>query len=132
MNVIEHLFERHHKSLDHQRNQAQRLSRQMERMDVEIAAYEHEMGKLDGQLYKGKGCNLCADTGYMGRVGLFEVLPITDTMKRLMVERAGTGEIRKQAIEEGMNTLMRDGLLKVKEGVTTVNEVLRTVFYSGA
>ena len=86
------------------------------------------MGEPPPQLYRGGGCNLCADTGYLGRVGVFEVLTLTGELRQLLISGATTDQIRAQAIEDGMVSLMRDGMLKVKEGMTTVSEVLRNVF----
>lgn len=77
------------------------------------------------QLYKGKGCNECGGLGYSGRVGIFEVLVVSDKIMRLTLERASSAEIEKQAISEGMMTMKQDGYLKVLEGVTTLEEVLR-------
>lgn len=77
------------------------------------------------QLYKGKGCNECGGLGYAGRVGIFEVLVVTDKIMRLTLERASSADIEKQAILEGMMTMKQDGYLKVLEGVTTLEEVLR-------
>ncbi len=86
------------------------------------------MGELPSQFYKGTGCNLCSDTGYMGRCGIFEVLTPTEEIKRLLINGATAAQIHAQAIEDGMVPLMHDGMLKVKEGITTVSEVLRNVF----
>jgi type IV pilus assembly protein PilB len=77
------------------------------------------------QLYKGKGDPDCNNSGYRGRVGIFEVLPITERIGKLILERSSSAEIEKAAIEEGMITLKQDGYLKVLEGITTVEEVLR-------
>lgn len=77
------------------------------------------------QLSKGRGCSSCTDTGYIGRIGIFEVLPISDTVRKLVVERATSTDIEKQARAEGMITLLQDGYLKVLEGITTIEEVLR-------
>lgn len=79
----------------------------------------------DGKLYKGKGDAECGDSGYYGRVGIFEVLPITEKIGRLILERAAAGDIEKIAREEGMITLKQDGYLKVLEAVTSIEEVLR-------
>ncbi|MEK7111935.1 MAG: ATPase, T2SS/T4P/T4SS family, partial [Patescibacteria group bacterium] len=79
----------------------------------------------DGKLYKGKGDAECGDSGYYGRVGIFEVLPITEKIGRLILERAAAGDIEKIAREEGMITLKQDGYLKVLEGITSIEEVLR-------
>ncbi|MCL4397475.1 Flp pilus assembly complex ATPase component TadA [Patescibacteria group bacterium] len=80
-------------------------------------------GKL--MLYKGKGCSECGDSGFLGRVGIFEVLPVTDKIAKLVLTRADAGEIERQAVEEGMMPMKVDGYLKAVEGVTTIEEVLR-------
>lgn len=80
---------------------------------------------FSGKVYKGKGCAECGSTGYMGRVGVYEVMPITEKIARLVTERASGADIEKLAREEGMITMKQDGYLKVIEGITTVEEVLR-------
>ncbi|MCJ7805863.1 GspE/PulE family protein [Patescibacteria group bacterium] len=77
------------------------------------------------KFYKGQGDPECNNTGYFGRVGIFEVLPATEKIGRLILERAASSDIEKVAHEEGMVTLKQDGYLKVIEGITTVEEVLR-------
>ncbi len=77
------------------------------------------------KLYKGKGDADCGNSGYFGRVGMFEVIPVTEKIGRLILERASASEINKQARAEGMVTLKQDGYLKVVEGITTVEEVIR-------
>lgn len=79
----------------------------------------------DGKIFKGKGCQECGNSGYYGRVGVFEVLPVTDSIGRMILERSPASEIEKKAKEEGMITLKQDGYLKVLEGETTIEEVLR-------
>ena len=74
---------------------------------------------------KGSGCEKCNKTGYKGRVGLYEVMEITDELRELILVGASALELRRKAIEEGMITLRGSGLRKVKEGVTTLEEVLR-------
>ena len=74
---------------------------------------------------KGTGCDKCLKTGYKGRVGLYEVMEITDELRELILVGASSLEIRRKAIEEGMITLRGSGLRKIKEGVTTLEEVLR-------
>jgi type IV pilus assembly protein PilB len=74
---------------------------------------------------KGTGCEKCNKTGYKGRVGLYEVMEITDELRELILVGASALELRRKAIEEGMITLRGSGLRKVKEGVTTIEEVLR-------
>jgi type II secretory ATPase GspE/PulE/Tfp pilus assembly ATPase PilB-like protein len=77
------------------------------------------------KLYKGKGDADCGNSGYFGRVGMFEVMPVTEKIGRLILERAHAADINKQARAEGMITLKQDGYLKVTEGITTVEEVIR-------
>jgi type IV pilus assembly protein PilB len=86
----------------------------------------HDLGMESGtKVCKGKGCDQCNGTGYAGRQGLYEVMPITPEIRELILDRASTTEIRKLAIKQGMLTLREDGLIKVGKGVTTVEEVLR-------
>jgi len=77
------------------------------------------------KLYRAKGCQACNDTGYFGRIGIFEVLPISEKLGRLILERSATIDIQKQALEDGMVTMKQDGYLKALEGVTSIEEVLR-------
>lgn len=77
------------------------------------------------KLFKGKGCSMCANTGYLGRIGIFEVLIVSEQMARLILERASSNNIEQLSVESGMVTLKQDGYLKVLEGVTTMEEVLR-------
>lgn len=77
------------------------------------------------KLYKGQGDADCGNSGYLGRIGIFEVLPVTEKIGRLILERGAASDIEKQAKEEGMITLKQDGYLKVLEGITTIEEVLR-------
>mgnify|MGYP001615582113 FL=1 len=76
-------------------------------------------------LNKGEGCDQCGHGGYQGRIGVFEVLSVSEKIGRLILERAPAQEIEKQAVEEGMMTMEQDGYLKVVEGITTIEEVLR-------
>jgi type II secretory ATPase GspE/PulE/Tfp pilus assembly ATPase PilB-like protein len=77
------------------------------------------------RLYQGKGCAVCHNTGYTGRVGVFEVLQITPAIQTLITEKANSEQILQQAIKDGMTTMMHDGLAKVAQGVTTIEEILR-------
>jgi type IV pilus assembly protein PilB len=77
------------------------------------------------KLYKGKGCGTCNGTGYKGRVGLYEVMEITEGIRDLIMVGATAVEIKRKALEEGMLTLRQSGLEKIRNGVTTVEEVLR-------
>jgi len=76
-------------------------------------------------LKRGKGCKKCGDTGYIGRTGIFEVMPISDRIASMTLERRASAEVEKVAIEEGMISLIQDGFLKVLDGITTMEEVLR-------
>lgn len=80
-------------------------------------------GKL--HLYRGKGCSECGDSGFLGRVGIFEVLPVSDKIAKMILSHADSTDIEKQAVEEGMITMKQDGYLKALEGLTTIEEVLR-------
>ncbi len=75
--------------------------------------------------YRGKGCTLCNNSGYKGRIALYEIMVITDEIRKLVLEGASTDEIKKAAIRGGMKSLRMSGLTKVKESVTTIEEVLR-------
>jgi len=77
-------------------------------------------------VYKGKGCPICNNTGYKGRVGLYEVMPMKEEVKELVLSRASTTEIKKEAMRLGMKTLRQSGIMKIKDGVTTIEEVLRS------
>ena len=81
--------------------------------------------------YRGRGCDTCKMSGYKGRTGIHELLVVSDRLRSLMLQRASTAEIRQCAIEEGMKTMPDDGLRKVLEGVTTIEECLRVVFVEG-
>jgi general secretion pathway protein E len=97
---------------------------------VEQMAYEKEMGEKRTEFVYGTGCKSCAYTGYMGRVGIFEIMAMSDTLRTMVTSRVSSSEIRAQALKEGMATMMNDGMRKVKKGITTPSEVLRNA-YSG-
>ena len=77
------------------------------------------------QFYKGKGCHACSFTGMKGRVAIYEVMPISEELREMMLRNAPTAEIRDMALAQGMKTLRQNALQKVLDGVTTVEEVLR-------
>lgn len=77
------------------------------------------------KLFKGAGCNVCVRTGYLGRIGIFEVLVLTEPMIKLILEHASSTAIEQAAVSAGMMTMKQDGYLKVLEGITTMEEVLR-------
>jgi type IV pilus assembly protein PilB len=74
---------------------------------------------------RGRGCEKCNNTGYKGRVGLYEVMEVTEELRELILVGASALELRRKAVEEGMLTLRQSGLRKVKDGVTTIDEVVR-------
>ena len=76
-------------------------------------------------MWAGEGCEHCSGTGYRGRVGIFEVLPVGDEIRDLVMRRATVKEIKDKAVALGMRTLREDGIQKVKDGITTIDEVLR-------
>lgn len=79
------------------------------------------------QFYKGQGCEKCNKKGYSGRVGVYEVLPVTEKIRELITNKATSDEIQKLAVQEGMITMLQDGLDKVSSGLTTIEEVMRVV-----
>ncbi|MGF1471776.1 MAG: type II/IV secretion system protein [Rubrobacteraceae bacterium] len=85
------------------------------------------LGKRKARFYGACGCQRCGGTGYRGRLGIFEVMVVTDSLKERVLRRDSATEISKAAEQEGMVRLRDDGLIKAAEGVTTVEEVLRTV-----
>ena len=76
-------------------------------------------------LYRGRGCEQCSQTGYHGRTGIFELLLVTDEVRKMIVRKVDANQIRTVAIEQGMRTLLEDGIQKVTAGRTTLGEVLR-------
>ena len=90
---------------------------------VEIGFSKQEAGEL--KLYKGKGCAACNNTGYKGRVGLYEVMEVTDELRELIIIGASAMELRRKAIDIGMITLRESGLYKIREGITTIEEVVK-------
>jgi len=98
----------------------------------EQTAFEEEIKQpAPPALDIGAGCNLCSHTGYLGRTGLFELLIMSEEIRGMLRGDTSAAAIRGQAIKEGMKTMKHDGMLKVKAGLTTVSEVLRSVFSIG-
>ncbi len=95
-----------------------------------VAEMQQVLGKYFPQgkqitFYKGNGCEECGGSGYIGRVGIFEALPITEKIASLVLQHSDSGSLEREAVAEGMITMKQDGYLKVLQGVTTVEEVLR-------
>lgn len=83
-------------------------------------------GKKETHFYHSKGCKACGNSGYSGRIGIFEVLEITDGIRELIIKRVSSDEINRLAKKEGMITMMEDGLNKILSGTTSLEEVMRT------
>ncbi|MFA5354107.1 MAG: type II secretion system protein GspE, partial [Thermodesulfovibrionales bacterium] len=79
----------------------------------------------DVPIYRGRGCEQCGGTGYFGRSGIFELLVVDDDIRRLILKNSDPNSIREEARRKGMRTLLEDGALKIKLGVTTPAEVIR-------
>ena len=90
---------------------------------IEVGFSADEAGKL--KTYKGKGCSTCNNTGYKGRIGLYEVMEVSDDIRELILIGASALELRKKAIDDGMITLRESGLHKIRNGLTTLEEVVR-------
>lgn len=91
---------------------------------IQPETLEKYLGEVKS-LYKGKGCEVCHHSGYVGRVGIFEVLNVSEKIREAIVEQKDAEEIEKIAVSEGMTTILQDGINKVKQGITTLEEVLR-------
>ncbi len=114
--------------------QAQRLARRLcpecrkpYEPDEELLTKMGVPGEKNVTLYHPGGCPLCNDTGYKGRVGLYEVMVVSEQIQQLTVEHATCDAIKKVAVEEGMRTLREDGMAKVLKGLTSFEEILRVV-----
>ena len=90
---------------------------------IEVGYSEEDAAGI--KLFKGRGCSNCNNTGYRGRVGLFEVMDVSDEIRELILSGASAIELRRKGVEEGMITLRASGLHKIRAGNTTVEEVVR-------
>jgi len=93
--------------------------------EIEKILDEYHINSNEITLYKGEGCPYCKETGYKGRIAIFELMAMTENIKDLISKNITTGKLRETAIKEGMCQLREDGIKKVCEGLTTVDEVLR-------
>ena len=100
----------------------------MTRPASERHAYAAELGEAPERFTYGTGCATCAQTGYHGRTGVYELLKMTDTIKQMFLEGASRDQLFKHAVTEGLIPLRRGGMLKVKDGITTPAEVTRVLF----
>ena len=96
--------------------------------EEEQLIYEREMGERRKEFFYGRGCSSCANTGYRGRCGVYEILEMSEELRRMLLNNANAGAIRATAIEEGMVTMWRNSMIKVKQGITTPYELLRNVY----
>jgi general secretion pathway protein E len=95
---------------------------------VEQMAYEQETGEKRTEFLYGTGCKSCTYTGYLGRTGIFEILSVSEKIGAMICNQASSTEIRAGALQEGMISMMNDGMRKVKAGITTPAEVLRNAY----
>jgi len=95
---------------------------------VEQMAYEQETGEKRTRFLYGTGCKSCAHTGYLGRTGIFEILTMNDAIGTMVCNHASSSTIRQQAFQDGMISMMNDGMRKVKAGITTPSEILRSAY----
>ena len=93
---------------------------------VKLGFSEEEADSI--KCYRGRGCPACGNTGYKGRIGIYEVMPMKDELKELTLEGASADEIRRAAVKLGMETLRMSGLGKIKDGITSVEEIARATF----
>jgi general secretion pathway protein E len=95
---------------------------------VEQTIYKDMVGEERSEFLYGTGCKSCLNVGYQGRTGLFEILRISDEIRMLLLKGASVAELRAQALKEGMITLLKDGMFKVKANITTPAEILRNAY----
>ncbi len=95
---------------------------------LEQMIYTKEARDERSEFLYGAGCPACAQTGYRGRMGIFEIMRLTDELRTLLIKGGSTAELRSEALKEGMVTLLRDGMQKVKANFTTPSEVLRNAY----
>jgi type II secretory ATPase GspE/PulE/Tfp pilus assembly ATPase PilB-like protein len=93
----------------------------------ERAAYRAEMKEDLGKFSAGQGCNFCHHTGYIGRIGVFEILMMTESLRELLMAPVSASELKSEAIRQGMIPMRRNGMMLVKHGITTPDEVLRSL-----
>ncbi|MFH0857288.1 MAG: ATPase, T2SS/T4P/T4SS family, partial [Candidatus Magasanikbacteria bacterium] len=103
--------------------QLDRIKKFFTENDVNLSPEEKDFETLT--FYRGEGCRKCGKSGYKGRIGIYEVMEIDEAMTQKINERANAQEIKKFALEQGMITILEDGIIKAKKGITTIEEVLR-------
>jgi len=95
---------------------------------VEAMAYATAMGETREKFSVGRGCNFCSRSGFLGRVGVYELLTLSDSLRKALLKQASAGELKEQATREGMIPMGRDGMQKVRDGLTAPGEIMRNVF----
>ena len=95
------------------------------KVQVELSGTKIE--DIPNRIYRGHGCNVCENSGFIGQIGIFEIFVVSEEIRKLIVAGADVSELRKKAIEEGMVTMFKDGLDKVEKGITTIEEIMRVV-----
>jgi len=100
--------------------------------DEELYELELTRGETQGrQFYYGQGCKKCNNTGYKGRIALFEIMVMNDRLRNMIMEHASTADLRGAAKEDGMRTLRDSGLLHIYDGITTIEEVVKETISAG-
>jgi general secretion pathway protein E len=94
----------------------------------DAAAYEGVMAEGKSKFVMGRGCNFCSRSGFLGRLGVYELLTVSDDLRKMVMKGVSATELKEQAITEGLVTMPRDGMQKVKDGLTAPGEVVRSVF----
>jgi type IV pilus assembly protein PilB len=102
---------------------AEAMAKLFELHDIKLQTAEKKLSSME--FYKSKGCRRCGDSGYKGRIGIYEVLDIDDGLEELINNRATAQKIHEYAITKGMVTMLQDGIIKAKQGITTIEEILR-------
>ena len=92
---------------------------------MKVVFDQYQIDTSKAKFMKGKGCTTCNNTGFKGRVGLYEVMEITDELRELIIIGASAMELRRKAIDLGMITLRESGLCKIRDGITTIEEVVK-------
>ena len=97
---------------------------------ADVKAYERLGGTPKSVFLHGTGCHFCSDTGYRERIGVYEVLEVTDEVRELIVTRAAPQTVRELASQQGMRSMGTEAMALVADDVTTIDEVIRTVYVS--
>lgn len=106
-------------------NKQMNVNNLLKTLEKEKAILNAKQGLESVLFYRGKGCKKCGNTGYKGRIGIYEVLDISEEIGNLILKKASAPEIREQALKEGLITIVEDGFIKAKNGITTIEEIMR-------